>query len=380
MSGGNASHAASPTGGVDGEKMGLDTYLRILAGVASGDRAFTGPYLVQLDLTNSCNTRCLYCMNYSALGLKEEHPPGWGGTFLDMDIVRRIIPELRSAGVREVDVTGNGEPFMHPDAVEVIRLVKANGMRCVVRTNGLLIDRDLVDTLLGVGLDGIDLSLWAGSPEGYVEVHPGETADSFLKIKDWLGYIAEKRGCPEWGRRRFKVKILDVIAHPNYRRIEEMLSFACEVKADYVMFKYLLEEFFNDAALEMLSLREAEKGEIRGLWAKSTHKRGVRNNLGNFVRAMSQPFPVSRCFFGWLYARLTVTGDVLPCCGCLGLSMGNINERGFRDIWFGERYGEFRRRSRNLGKDPYFSGCSCSRMCPHYLPVMPAWDVWSMLR
>ena len=195
--------------------MDINKYMRLLAGMVSRKRAFTGPYLVQLDLTNACNTVCLYCMNYSKLGLKEEYSNAWKRTSLDFETIQRVVPELKALGVKEIDLAGNGEPFSHPYCLKVIQLIKQNGMQCTVRTNGILIRKNTVDQMLVMGLDAIDLSLWAGSVEGYLEVHPEEDGQNFLKIKDWLAYLAQQRS---QRKIKFKLKILNVIGHDTFRR------------------------------------------------------------------------------------------------------------------------------------------------------------------
>ena len=350
-------------------------YIKLFSGIVHGKKAFTGPYLVQLDLTNSCNTRCLYCMNYSEWGLKKEYSKDWGNIFLGFDTIRRIVPELKSVGVKEIDVTGNGEPFMHPDIIKIIKFIKENGMRCVVRTNGLLIDTKIINQLFDIGLNGIDLSLWAGSPEGYAETHPMESPESFSRINNWLMRITELRAHEQYKKLKFKLKILNVIARHNYSRIEEMLSFAYKVKADYVMFKYLLEEFFKEDALKQIALTDEDKKQVSQIWKKSVYKNKVRNNLGYFIKAFGKSFRVDNCYLGWLYSRLTVTGEVVPCCGCLGHDMGNFKEHSFHEIWFGQRYNEFRKKSRNINSDSYFMDCSCSKICPHSLPIISLNDL-----
>jgi len=358
--------------------MDIMKYAKALAGIVSGGKVFTGPFLVQLDLTNTCNTRCLYCMNYSKLGLEREYPKEWMGTSLELEYIKKVIPELRALDVKQVDLVGNGEPFAHPHILEVIRLVKENGMRCTVRTNGLLIDRGMVDHFMTLGLDGIDLSLWAGSGPGYVETHPLESEESFLKIRDWLGYLAEQRALHR-AVKGFHLKILNVIGRRNFSRIREMLDFGGHVKADYVIFKPVMGEFFKPEVQDALVLTEDEKRQVAGICDDASGKTKVRHNLREFVDAGKRVYRVQFCWFGWLYSRLTVSGDVIPCCGCLEHSMGNFKDEGFEKIWNGQKYREFRRRSRNIHTDGYFSDCSCNRICPHFLPIISYSDLLRFL-
>ncbi len=352
--------------------MDIKKYVRLLAGIILRKRAFTGPYLVQLDITNACNTVCLYCMNYSKLGLKEEYSNSWKKTILDFETIQRVVPELKALGVKEIDVTGNGEPFAHPRCLQTIQLIKQHGMQCVVRTNGLLINRDVIDQLLEIGLDGIDLSLWAGTAAGYMEAHPGEDERSFLKIKDWLTYLAQRRSQEKV---KFKLKILNVIGHDTFRRTEEMLSLAHEVKADYVVFKYVLSEFFKTEIAKQIKLTDDEKRELSEISRRSVYKKMVRNNLDFLIKSIDRSFRVNHCYFGWLYSRLTVTGEVIPCCGCTEKTLGNFKESRVEDIWYGKKYDEFREKSKNINTDAYFKDCACTKVCPHYMPMISMKDL-----
>ena len=352
----------------------MGKYARLLAGMVLGRRPLTGPYLVQMDLTNSCNTHCLYCMNYSRLGLKKEYSKEWAGVSLELTFIKKVIPELRALDVKQVDLVGNGEPFVHPHILEVIRLIKENGMKCTVRTNGLLIDRDMIDDLLQIGLDGIDLSLWAGSASGYAEVHPSESEESFLRIRDWLEYLTKRR-LQGKAAKGFHLKILNVIGRRNFSRIREMLDFGRDVKADYVLFKPVMGEFFKAEVQDLLVLTEEERQQVAEISKDLFRKAEVHHNLREFVEAGKRAFRVNACWFGWLYSRLTVSGDVISCCGCLGHTMGNFKDVSFEEIWFGEKYQEFRRRSRNIHTDGYFTDCSCNKVCPHFLPIISFSDV-----
>ena len=51
-------------------------------------------------------------------------------------------------------------------------------------------------------------------------------------------------------------------------------------------------------------------------------------------------------------------GDVLPCCFSNEV-MGNVREQSFRDIWFGERYSDFRQRLINVRFSQYCIDVRC---------------------
>ena len=67
---------------------------------------------------------------------------------------------------------------------------------------------------------------------------------------------------------------------------------------------------------------------------------------------------------GWNYKRILHNGDVIPCCKAHKKPLGNLHEKGFREIWFSDRYNEFRLLAKNEKKShPYFNAINCYKSC-----------------
>jgi radical SAM protein with 4Fe4S-binding SPASM domain len=70
------------------------------------------------------------------------------------------------------------------------------------------------------------------------------------------------------------------------------------------------------------------------------------------------------CTVGWTYSRITVEGNVLPCCKASDFPLGNIHKDSFRRIWQSRAYSTFRQKAKELPKnDPYFSRIQCYKSC-----------------
>ena len=99
-----------------------------LAGLFRNElREATGPISINLDLTVACNYRCPHCVDADILNT------GYRYRFED---VRRSLVIMRMVGLRSVILIGGGEPTIHPNFVEVVRVVKALGLQCGVVSNG----------------------------------------------------------------------------------------------------------------------------------------------------------------------------------------------------------------------------------------------------
>ena len=97
--------------------------------------------------------------------------------------------------------------------------------------------------------------------------------------------------------------------------------------------------------------------------------------LGSFIRRLTsyrekkqeyerQIIDHLSCTIGWTYARVTVEGNVIPCCKAHKLPLGNLFDDSFLKIWQGPIYKEFRQKAKNLSKeDKYFDKIKCYKSC-----------------
>jgi radical SAM protein with 4Fe4S-binding SPASM domain len=70
------------------------------------------------------------------------------------------------------------------------------------------------------------------------------------------------------------------------------------------------------------------------------------------------------CSWPWDAAYITSAGVVQPCCMVMGddrISLGSLAETGFRQIWYGAAYREFRRRLAGADPPEVCQGCSLYR-------------------
>lgn len=120
-------------------------------------------------LTRGCNLRCRHCW----IAPKFHHAEG-SCPALDLDLFRSIIRQAKPLGLSGVKLTG-GEPLLHPDIHEILKLTRSEGLRLVVETNGVLCTRQLAEEIAGckepfvsVSLDGADAATheWVRGVEG----------------------------------------------------------------------------------------------------------------------------------------------------------------------------------------------------------------------
>ena len=184
---------------------------RALMGIVHGSRAFGGPVQASLSLTNRCNIKCIHCYYHSPYMEK----PAWrilrrarmaGEELpdteklmqlkrLDFDAgrARTLVDELLGMGTRRFMLTGSGEMFLHPEAMELAARIKHAGCHCLAETNGTLLTRETADELVRMGFDELRITVMAGSPEGYEHTHPGSSGKMFDTVRDNIRYLAERK-------------------------------------------------------------------------------------------------------------------------------------------------------------------------------------------
>ena len=92
--------------------------LRFLGAV--NDKPLVGPRNINIHITDVCNLSCIYCWyNYPA---SKRH----SGKFLGYDKLVGIINDCKRLGVESICLSGEGEPTLHPNILEIIRLIKKN--------------------------------------------------------------------------------------------------------------------------------------------------------------------------------------------------------------------------------------------------------------
>ena len=94
-----------------------------------------GPRRLSVELANICNLHCSYCFR-SDENLYSSH-----AEFFPLDLLRRVIDEARdAANVTRISFTG-GEPTLHPEFAETLRIIGNAGATVGFVTNGWHFER-----------------------------------------------------------------------------------------------------------------------------------------------------------------------------------------------------------------------------------------------
>ena len=112
------------------------------------------PITIHLAPTNKCNLTCEWCSVKHRDKSQE----------LSITDIDKILILYQQLGLKSVEITGGGDPTMHPDINDIIWLIKNHGLGVGLITNGLKlgnIETEMLKELdwLRISLSGVDFDL-----------------------------------------------------------------------------------------------------------------------------------------------------------------------------------------------------------------------------
>lgn len=120
---------------------------------------------LELELTNTCNLKCLMCPTGTGVSIRERG-------FFDDELYNKILAEVKGMkmGIRFIRW---GEPMLHPRLIDYIAQAKADGHLVHMNTNATMLDEIMIKKLLDAGLDSIKFSFQGVDAKSYGEMRQG---------------------------------------------------------------------------------------------------------------------------------------------------------------------------------------------------------------
>jgi len=335
-------------------------------GVYDGQFAYKGPRCVQIDLTNRCNNNCIGCWCNSPLLEEKRLPDFITDATLDKELVITLLDDLSHMGTEEIYFAGGGEPFMHPDAIEIIEYAKNRGFTVSINTNFTLVCQETAKRLVDACVDHLIVSIWAGSAGIYVKTHPNKSEKDFFELKKTLSFLNEYKG--KKGNAPI-IKVYDVVSNINYHEFEAMIQLVAETDSESVEFtlidtvpgktdRLLLSKEESNDLLTTARLMQERYGDAESEVFLANYETFLRR-LSNVTQATgeydTEAFQEVPCYAGWSFARIIANGDVNSCLKSHRIPIGNLHTTRFRKLWNNDRQKEFRKRTLHFSsEDPYF--------------------------
>lgn len=313
------------------------------------------PCQVHLVISDLCNQDCNFCAyrasGYSSnqLFVGESELASYGHNnpkrVIPYGKIVEILDDCVNMGIPAIQITGGGEPTVHPHFSDVIESVLSRRLELALVTNGLLIDKH-IDQL--VHAKWIRVSIDAGTEGTYSEVRNVGTSQ-WTKV--WSNLEKLVRDKIKYGTHAV-IGVGFVVTKDNYLEIYQCANRAKEVGVDNIrisaVFQTEGEGYFHD-------LYPTAKTLIHQAKTLEDDRFKVFDLFGDRVEDLKQHSPEYE-FCGIQNFVTYIGGDqnVYRCC-VLAYNeqgkIGSIKDQRFRDLW------------RSLEKQQKFNNFD-ARKCP----------------
>src|SRR3954468_2286498 len=150
------------------------------------DRSPILPEIVQIESTNICNAKCVFCP-------RDEMHRKQG--IMSFDLFTKVVDECAELGITHVRVHNYGEPFLDRHLTEKVRYAKQKGIKEVgMISNGSLITEKIARGMIEAGLDAINISVDAGGKDVFEQTRIGLNYDKVIANIERLVRIRAELG------------------------------------------------------------------------------------------------------------------------------------------------------------------------------------------
>ena len=156
------------------------------------------------------------------------------GADMPVDLFRNLCDELQELGTGSLILLGEGEPLLHPSLFDMIAIARKAGLYVTLFTNGTLLDREKIRSLIDSGLENLQVSLWASSREEYEVNYPGTDPKRFEDVVAGLRLFGSLKKAAR--KQAPLVTLHATVNRYNFRRIDALADLALETECDAVSF------------------------------------------------------------------------------------------------------------------------------------------------
>lgn len=272
------------------------------------------PFALSIEPTTACNLGCPACPS----GLKAfSRPTGK----LDLAQHKQWLSQL-SDSVFYVNYYFQGEPFLHPQFLELIREAKQHKIYTATSTNAHFIDQKKARDIVSSGLDRLIISIDGLTQDTYesYRIH-----GQLEKVISGAKAMVEAKKEAQSATPHLIFQFLVVKA--NEHQIPQVQELADEIGIDEVRFKTAQVYDYKNGN-ELIPDNEA-------------YSRYIKQKDGTYRFKYKGG---NSCWRMWSSSVLTWDGQVVPCCFDKDAqhTLGSLQEQSFESIWKSPAYRSFR--------------------------------------
>jgi len=300
------------------------------------------PFSVQIDPSNICNFRCLFCPTghpdlIRQVGRSKSRLMSW-------DLYEKLISDLAAfpRPLKTLSLHKDGEPLLNPRIAEMVSLARKRDVadKIIILTNASLLTREMSRALIEAGLDVIRISVEHVSSEGYRKFT--QVYDDYDRIVRNVRMLREERDRLQSGL-FISAKLIDFGLSPDELSIfERDFSASCDEISRTNAQGWSYSEIFD------FTLGSDPTVSLDGKTSLSSGR--IACPFPFYTMAVNSNGRVSTCPDDWTHNTLT----------------GEASAESLQDIWNGPRLHEFRMMhlSGNRTQNKACANCRCIQGIP----------------
>jgi radical SAM protein with 4Fe4S-binding SPASM domain len=272
------------------------------------------PFALSIEPTTACNLSCPACPS----GLKSfSRPTGK----IDLSFHETIIASLKKS-VFYINYYFQGEPFLHPQFLSLIKTAKAANIYTATSTNGHFISDKNALAIVDSGLDRLIISIDGLTQETYASYRVDGELKKVISATKSLIEAKKQRGSAK-PYLIFQLLVLKT----NEDQIDALNDLAKTLGVNEVRFK-TAQFYAYENGNELMPSNEK-------------YSRYIKKRDGSY---RVKYYGGNHCWRMWSSSVITWDGKVVPCCFDKDAqhALGELKTEGFDAIWNGATYQQFR--------------------------------------
>ncbi|MCI0495860.1 radical SAM protein [candidate division KSB1 bacterium] len=273
------------------------------------------PPIVTIEPTVRCNLRCPQCITGMGKIHREQDD-------LNLDIFKQIMEEIGDR-IWYLLLFNQGEPLLHPDFLEFIRLAKQKRIYVTTSTNGHFFeDENFVTKFIASGIDTVIISLDGADSETYSSYRQGGDFQRVLQGIKKLVSIRRKLKS-----KTPKIFIQCLVTRKNEHQFDHIKKLAEELGVDQLLVKTFQLESLKTGSDFLPTRIESRRYHIH------QEKITIKNQRHK------------GCARLWYSSVILSDGRIVPCCFDKNGSyeIGRIDQStSFQKNWHSKAYHKFR--------------------------------------
>lgn len=276
---------------------------------------FGKPFTVSIEPTTACNLACPECPSG-----KKEFTRNTGK--LDLNMNKKMLQSIGKQ-LFYINYYFQGEPFLHPNFLELIREAKKHNVYTSTSTNAHFISKKVAEEIVTSGLDRLIISIDGVTQSTYEGYRVNGSLSKVIEASKALVQVKK-----DLNSNTPHLIFQFLVVKPNEHEIPKVFELAKEIGIDEVRLKSAqLYDYVNGHPLM------PQQEEFARYRLKKDGSYVLKYKTGN------------HCWRMWSSCVLTWDGKLVPCCFDKDAqhTIGSLEKSNFNGIWKSETYQSFRK-------------------------------------